>query len=74
MSTDTTTTTTTTASDVTMKRIFVGNLGNNVTTDDLVQLFGLSKSDFLKKTCSLELVIILITVRSQEFTRSYMLA
>jgi len=53
MSTDTTTTT---ASDVTMKRIFVGNLGNNVTTDDLVQLFGLSKSDFLKKTCSLELV------------------
>merc|ERR1719427_2124120 len=39
-----------------MKRIFVGNLGTNVTTDDLVQLFGLSKSDFLKKTCTLELV------------------
>ena len=44
------------SSDVAMKRIFVGNLGTNVTTDDLVQLFGLSKSEFLKKTCSLELV------------------
>jgi len=40
--------------DVTKKSIYVGNLGSNVTHDDLTQLFGLSATPFLKQTCCVD--------------------
>ena len=48
-------TVTETEPEVATKRIYVGNLGTNVTTEDLVQLFGLGTTPFLKRTCTVEL-------------------
>jgi len=41
--------------EVITKRIYVGNLGSNVTKDDLVQLFGLGTTAFLQKHCMVDL-------------------
>lgn len=41
--------------EVATKRIYVGNLASNVSTDDLIQLFGLGTTPFLQRTCSVEL-------------------
>lgn len=37
------------------KKIYVGNLATNVTTEDLTQLFGLSATPYLRSSCSVEL-------------------
>ena len=42
--------------EISMKRIHVGNLGSNVTNNDLIQLFGLHATPVLQKTCSVEVV------------------
>jgi len=48
-------------------RIYVGNLGSNVTCEDLNQLFGLDTTDYLKKTCSVELATCEKTGKSKNF-------
>jgi len=53
--------------EVAKKRIYVGNLGSNVTTDDLTQLFGLGTTPFLQKTCSVELACCEKTGKSKNF-------
>jgi len=53
--------------EVTKKRIYVGNLGSNVATEDLVQLFGLGTTPFLKKTCCVELATDKKTGKSKNF-------
>jgi RNA recognition motif-containing protein len=46
---------TTPAADTTTKRIYVGNLSNNVTQSDLAQLFGLETTPYLRNACGCEL-------------------
>lgn len=41
--------------EVAKKRIYVGNLGSNVSSDELIQLFGLGTTPFLQKNCHVEL-------------------
>jgi len=53
--------------EVSKKRIYVGNLGSNVTTDDLNQLFGLSTTPYLQRTCSVELATCEKTGKSKNF-------
>merc|ERR1712042_350287 len=36
------------------KKIYVGNLGSNVTNDDLNQLFGLGATPFLQQNCCVD--------------------
>merc|ERR1712142_622984 len=50
-----------------MKRIYVGNLGSNVTTDDLIQLFGLGTTSYLQRLCSVELACCEKTGKSKNF-------
>jgi len=50
-----------------MKRIYVGNLGTNVACEDLVQLFGLGTTPFLKKNCSVEIPTNRKTGKSKNF-------
>ena len=42
-------------STYTLKKIYIGNLGPNVTKDDIVQLFGLESTPLIKKTSKVEL-------------------
>jgi len=63
----TTTTTPEVESEVARKRIYVGNLGSNVTKDDLAQLFGLETTPFLQKTCSVDLATDAKTGKSKNF-------
>jgi len=53
--------------EIATKRIYVGNLGSNVTTDDLIQLFGLGTTQFLQRTCSVELATCEKTGKSKNF-------
>jgi TatD DNase family protein len=53
--------------EIPTKRIYVGNLGSNVTKDDLVQLFGLGTTTFLQRTCSVELACCEKTGKSKNF-------
>jgi len=53
--------------EIPTKRIYVGNLGSNVTSDDLVQLFGLGTTTFLQRTCSVELACCEKTGKSKNF-------
>jgi len=53
--------------DCPLKRIYVGNLGSNVTQEDLIQLFGLSTTAFLQRTCSVELATCEKTGKSKNF-------
>jgi len=46
---------TATKTDEPCKKIYVGNLAENVTTEDLTQLFGLSATPYLRSSCSIEL-------------------
>ena len=41
--------------EVAMNRIYVTNLGSNVTTDELIQLFGLFTTPLLQRTCTVQL-------------------
>ena len=52
---------------VVAKRIYVGNLGANVTTDDLTQLFGLNATDFLKENCKVDIATDAKTGKSKNF-------
>merc|ERR1712228_404088 len=54
-------------SEIAKKRIYVGNLGSNVTKDNLVQLFGLGTTPFLQRTCSVELACCEKTGKSKNF-------
>lgn len=49
------------------KRIYVGNLGANVTTEDLTQLFGLGTTPYLRQTCDVELATCEKTGKSKNF-------
>ncbi|XP_057301759.1 3'-5' ssDNA/RNA exonuclease TatD-like isoform X2 [Hydractinia symbiolongicarpus] len=49
------------------KRIYVGNLGSNVTTEDLTQLFGLGTTPYLRQNCSVELATCEKTGKSKNF-------
>lgn len=49
------------------KRIYVGNLGANVTTEDLNQLFGLSATPYLRSNCSVEIAVCEKTGKSKNF-------
>jgi len=49
------------------KRIYVGNLGSNVTNEDLINLFGLGTTNFLQRTCSVELACCEKTGKSKNF-------
>lgn len=51
----------------TNKRIYVGNLGCNVTKDDLVNLFGLAATPFLKSSCTVEIACCEKTGKSKNF-------
>jgi len=53
--------------EVMKKRIYVGNLGSNVTQDDLVQLFGLGTTDFLQKNCAVNIATDAKTGKSKNF-------
>jgi len=59
--------TTETEPEIATKRMYIGNLGSNVTTDDLVQLFGLGTTPFLLRTCSVELATCEKTGKSKNF-------
>jgi len=60
-------TTTEAEPEIATKRIYVGNLGSNVTTEDLIQLFGLGTTSFLQRTCSVELATCEKTGKSKNF-------
>ena len=47
--------------------LVIGNLGSNVTTEDLIQLFGLGTTQFLQRTCSVELATCEKTGKSKNF-------
>lgn len=49
------------------KRLYVGNLGPNVSKDDICQLFGLGATPYLKQTCSVELATYEKTGKSKNF-------
>ncbi|XP_065644578.1 3'-5' ssDNA/RNA exonuclease TatD [Hydra vulgaris] len=49
------------------KRIYVGNLGTNVTTEDLTQLFGLGATPYLRQSCSVDLATCEKTGKSKNF-------
>lgn len=53
--------------EVIKKRIYVGNLDASVTNDDLTQLFGLTATPFLEKTCSVDIATDLKTGKSKNF-------
>lgn len=50
-----------------IKRIYVGNLGTNVTKEDLVNLFGLSATPYLRDTCDVEIATCEKTGKSKNF-------
>ena len=49
------------------KRIYVGNLANTVTTDDLVELFALGTTPYLRTSCDVEIAICEKTNKSKNF-------
>eukprot|EP00111_Clytia_hemisphaerica_P006661 TCONS_00019267-protein len=51
----------------TNKKIYVGNLGTNVTRDDLVNLFGLAATPYLKTSCTIEIATCEKTGKSKNF-------
>jgi TatD DNase family protein len=53
--------------DVCLKSIYVGNLGSNVSNEDLTQLFGLGATPFLQKTCCVDVAIDDKTKKSKNF-------
>lgn len=53
--------------EVTKKRIYVGNLDASVAGDDLTQLFGLKATPFLEKTCCVEIATDAKTGKSKNF-------
>lgn len=53
--------------DPNTKRIYVGNLGTNVTKEDLVQLFGLNATPYLRQQCMVELATCEKTGKSKNF-------
>jgi len=53
--------------EVATKRIYVGNLGANVTNEELIQLFGLGATKFLQKNCCVEVAIDEKTKKSKNF-------
>lgn len=53
--------------EVAKKRIYVGNLGSDVTTDDLIQLFGLGTTPYLRQSCCVELATCEKTGKSKNF-------
>merc|ERR1712096_521563 len=53
--------------EVAKKSIYVGNLGSNVTNDDLTQLFGLGATPFLQKTCCVDVACDDKTGKSKNF-------
>jgi len=59
--------TTTATEEVVNKRIYVGNLGSSVTTEDLIQLFGLGTTPYLRLNCSVELATCEKTGKSKNF-------
>lgn len=59
--------TTTVNNDVVKKRIYVGNLGSNVTREDLTQLFGLNATTYLKNSCEIEIAVCEKTGKSKNF-------
>lgn len=59
--------TTAAGSDVNLKRIYVGNLGANVTRDDLINLFGLAATPFLQSSCVVEIATCEKTGKSKNF-------
>lgn len=50
-----------------VKRIYVGNLGANVTTEELVNLFGLAATPYLKTSCTVEIATCEKTGKSKNF-------
>jgi TatD DNase family protein len=58
---------TTVANETPIKRIYVGNLGTNVTTDDLKNLFGLGATPYLRQTCAVEIATCEKTGKSKNF-------
>jgi len=60
-------TTTAASGETPTKRIYVGNLGPNVTTEDLTQLFGLGTTPYLKQTCKVEIALCEKTSKSKNF-------
>lgn len=50
-----------------VKRIYVGNLGANVTTEELVHLFGLAATPYLKESCNVEIATCEKTGKSKNF-------
>jgi len=58
---------TTTEAEVIKKRIYVGNLGSNVTNDDLIQLFGLGTTPYLQQTCCVDIATDSKTGKSKNF-------
>jgi len=63
----TTTAPTTTGTSAVTKRLYVGNLGSTVTTQDLKQLFGLETTPYLRDTCFVELAVCEKTGKSKNF-------
>jgi len=53
--------------DVSKKSIYVGNLGSNVTSEDLTNLFGLGATPFLQKTCCVDVACDDKTGKSKNF-------
>jgi len=53
--------------EVSKKRIYIGNLGSNVTKDDLVQLFGLGTTTFLQQNCCVDIATDAKTGKSKNF-------
>lgn len=59
--------TTPAGTEVNVKRIYVGNLGTNVTKEDLDNLFGLSATTYLKNSCNVEIACCEKTGKSKNF-------
>jgi len=59
--------TTAATNEVILKRIYVGNLGTNVTQDDLINLFGLAATPYLKNSCTVEIATCEKTGKSKNF-------
>merc|ERR1712121_98243 len=60
-------TTTSPAPETAKKRIYVGNLANTVLKDDLVQLFGLGTTPYLRTSCDVEIAVCEKTNKSKNF-------
>jgi len=58
---------TSTEGEVIKKRIYVGNLGPSVTREELIQLFGLGATPYLKENCSVDIATDSKTGKSKNF-------